>query len=142
MFERMKDLAKNSIETARKALTAKKADAESAEQVLAAEIAILERHASFVERLDRGRTDFETISEALKERYTRDAIPQFAAQLAADTTRLDWLAGELAKSEVVRANLARIQAEFEKYTIHSLQADLKAFEAEHRAVLRKHNAVN
>lgn len=142
MFERMKGLVKNSVVAAREALAAKKTAAESGEQVLAAKIVILERHGVFVDRLARGQADFEVMSASLRERYTGDFIPQFAAQLAADSTRVDWLASELAKAEAVRANLPRIQAELEKHTVHALQADLKAFEAEHKAILREHGAIN
>jgi hypothetical protein len=138
----MQNLVTESVKSARKTLTSKKAEAEADEQVLAGEISVLERHAVIVGRLASARTDFDAMSAMLKDRYTGDAVPAFAAQLAADSTRVDWAAGELSKIEAVRANLPRILAEFEKCTVHACQADLKAFEAEHKGILRKHGAIN
>jgi len=142
MFNRMKDLVKNSIEAARATLMSEKADHQSAEQILATEIAVLERHSSMVERLASARTDTETMSAALKTRYSGDCIPQLAHQLSLDSTRIGWLASELAAFEATKANLPRILVEYRRCTIDAFQSDLDGFEKEHRIVLKKHGAIN
>ena len=141
MFKSMIDKVKQSVASARTALAAKKQEHESAEQILAGEIPILERHSNLVERLAVAQKGFVDFGAVLKERYDRDFVPTLAAQIATDSTRLDMLAGQFAAIETIKANLPRLLVEFKKCTVEAHQADLVAFELEHGAILKKHGAI-
>ena len=141
MIKTMKDVVAKSVEVVRAALAAKKRESHAEEEILVADISVLERHSSLTARLASAQIGFAAMKTLLMERYGGDCIPLLAQQMATDSTRLELLSGQLAALEAVKANLPRILSEFRKCTVEVAQADLVAFEREHGAILKKHGAL-
>ena len=138
----IKKIVQNSIERAKAIRAAKRLERDSEDAALAVEITVVERHSGLCERLAKAQEGFTDLGTVLRERYDRDFVPTLAAQLSCDSNRLELLAVQLAAIEAIKASLPRLLVEFKKCTIDVYQADLKAFEAEHRDILRKHAAIS